>query len=587
MIINEFKKDVLKMYIGDFLQCLESKVGSSAKRVGDGFSTLCPAHRDTSPSLSIAEASNGKILLKCFAGCAAEEICNAIGLEMTALFPERDKIQEYADGRIEYIYQDEAGKPLYKKIRTEDKKFYISTYSASGAWEKGLKCDQRVLYHLPEVLKAKEMGASIFLVEGEKDAERLRLHGIIATTPIEGAGSSLRGEYVDQLKGSDIVLLYDEDPAGHKRRDQWLSLLEGRVARVKVIKLPGLQFQEKSGQDVSDWLHDGHTIKELFELVEKTEEFQVKNESVAQGLVALNIQEFLTTTFPERKMILEPIIPSQGLALLYSERGVGKTFLSLSIGYAVASGTSFLNWKCEMPAKVLYVDGEMPANLMQDRITKLIGGFGVELKDPSYFRLITPDRQENGMPDISTKNGQKLVEAVIWDAKLVILDNLSTLASGMEENEADAWAPIQAWILKLRQKGVSVMLIHHAGRNGKSRGTSRREDVLDTVIKLTHSDSYAFSEGASFEVHIEKARSFFGDDAEPFIATLKANSEKALCWSTQVIQDDLYDEVVEGILGDKSYRQLAKELEVSKAKIEGLVKKAREKGDLPEVKGKK
>lgn len=575
------------MYIGDFLQCLESKVGSSAKRVGNGFNTLCPAHRDTSPSLSISEASNGKILLKCFAGCAAEEICSAIGLEMTALFPERDKIQEYADGRIEYIYQDEAGKPLYKKIRTEDKKFYISTYSASGMWEKGLKCNQRVLYHLPEVLKAKEMGTSIFLVEGEKDADRLRLQGLVATTPIEGAGSSLRGEYIAQFEGSSVVLLYDEDIAGHKRREQWLALLGGRVSSLKVVKLPGLEFQEKSGQDVSDWLRNGHTIKELLELVEKTEGFQVKNEDVAQGLVTLNIQEFLTTTFPERKMILEPIIPSQGLALLYSERGVGKTFLSLSIGYAVASGTSFLKWKCETPVKVLYVDGEMPANLMQDRITKLMRGFGVELKDPSYFRLVTPDRQEKGMPDISTKYGQKLVEDVIWDAKLVILDNLSTLASGMEENEADAWAPIQAWTLKLRQKGISVMLIHHAGRNGKSRGTSRREDVLDTVIKLTRSDSYTVSEGASFEVHIQKARSFFGEDAEPFLATLNGGNEDALSWSAQVIQDDLYDEVVEGILAAKSYRVLAKELEVSKAKVEGLVKKAREKGDLPEVKGKK
>jgi hypothetical protein len=587
LIINEFKKDVLKMYIGDFLQCLESKVGSSAKRVGNGFNALCPAHRDTSPSLSIAEASNGKILLKCFAGCGAEEICNAIGLEMTALFPERDKIQEYADGKIEYIYQDEGGKPLYKKIRTEDKKFCISSYSASGAWEKGLKCDQRVLYHLPEVLKAKEMGTSIFLVEGEKDAERLRLQGIVATTPIEGAGSSLREEYVSQLEGSNIVLLYDEDIAGYKRRDQWLSLLERKVPSLKVVKLPGLEFQEKSGQDVSDWLRNGHTIKELFELVEKTEEFQVKNQSVAQGLVTLNIQEFLTTIFPERKMILEPIIPSQGLALLYSERGVGKTFLALSIGYAIASGTSFLKWKCETSVKVLYVDGEMPANLMQDRMTKLIAGFGVDLKDPSYFRLITPERQENGIPDISTEYGQKLVEAVIWDAKLVILDNLSTLAPGMQENEADAWAPIQTWILKLRTKGVSVLLVHHAGRSGRPRGTSRREDALDTVIKLKHSDSYAFSEGASFEVHIEKARSFFGDDAEPFIANLAGNENGALCWKIQEVQDDLYDEVIEGILQNKSYRELAKGLTVSKAKIEGLVKKARDKGDLPEVKGKK
>ena len=58
-------------------------------------------------------------------------------------------------------------------------------------------------------------------------------------------------------------------------------------------------------------------------------------------------------------------------------------------------------------------------------------------------------------------------------------------------------------------------------------------------------------------------------------------------WITKVFQDDLYDEVIEGVNKGKSYRHLAKELEVSKAKIEGLVKNAREKGDLPEDKAKK
>ena len=81
--------------------------------------------------------------------------------------------------------------------------------------------------------------------------------------------------------------------------------------------------------------------------------------------------------------------------------------------------------------------------------------------------------------------GQQLLEDALGDAQLLILDNLSTLAPSIQENEADAWAPFQSWVLKMRRRGVSVLLVHHAGKGGQQRGTSRREDVLD-VLTETH-----------------------------------------------------------------------------------------------------
>ena len=46
------------------------------------------------------------------------------------------------------------------------------------------------------------------------------------------------------------------------------------------------------------------------------------------------------------------------------------------------------------------------------------------------------------------------------------------------------------------------------------------------------------------------------------------------------LQDDLYDGVVEGVKEGKSYRNIAKELGISKSKVESIVKKARENGTL-------
>ena len=55
------------------------------RRNGTGWMALCPAHADKNASLSI-RWENGKVLLKCFAGCAAEAICVSAGIELAELF---------------------------------------------------------------------------------------------------------------------------------------------------------------------------------------------------------------------------------------------------------------------------------------------------------------------------------------------------------------------------------------------------------------------------------------------------------------------------------------------------------------------
>src|SRR4051794_33801284 len=67
-------------------------------------------------------------------------------------------------------------------------------------------------------------------------------------------------------------------------------------------------------------------------------------------------------------------------------------------------------------------------------------------------------------------------EAIATDTALVVLDNLSSLAGG-RENEGDDWRPMQDLVLSLRRRGTSTLLVHHSGKGGQQRGTSRREDV--------------------------------------------------------------------------------------------------------------
>ena len=119
-------------------------------------------------------------------------------------------------------------------------------------------------------------------------------------------------------------------------------------------------------------------------------------------------------------------------------------------------------------------------------------------------------------PDLANPAAQQFYSDVIADADLVMVDNLSTLCSSLKENDADRWTPVQSWALSLRRTGKSALLIHHAGKSGSQRGTTRKEDVLDTVIALRRPPDYLAEQGARFEVHFEKSRGFHGPDAEPF-----------------------------------------------------------------------
>lgn len=239
-------------------------------------------------------------------------------------------------------------------------------------------------------------------------------------------------------------------------------------------------------------------------------------------LYPIELCDFLTRTFPLREMILHPVIPSRGLAMLYAPRGIGKTHLALHMAYAAACGGHCLNWRADKPRRVVYIDGEMPAAALQERLIAIADSFTTS-PPPGYFRLLSDSLLPEGMPDLADPASWDILWPFIKDAELIVLDNLSTLCRHGRENESESWVPVQENLLRLRRAGVSVLMVHHAGKGGQQRGTSKREDVLDTVIALRRPADYQPQEGARFEVHIEKARGFHGEDAEPFEARLQVN----------------------------------------------------------------
>ena len=280
-------------------------------------------------------------------------------------------------------------------------------------------------------------------------------------------------------------------------------------------------------------------------------------------LQAVGINDFLNLEIPAREMLLAPILPERCLAMLYAPRGLGKSWLALSMGLAVGSGTPLLRWSVPRQRNVLYVDGEMPLVSLQERLKAISVPFGTDTPNDG-FRILAADQIDGGI-NLSSEEGQRSLEPLLADVDLLILDNLSTLCAATSESASDAWVPIQNWLLKLRRREIAVLLVHHAGTNGRQRGTSRREDPLDTVIALRRPEDYSPEQGARFEIHFEKLRNRVdGGGAVPFEASVE-NVGEGIRWSSSDLKPPLLMQAAELFAEGMTVREVASALRISKS----------------------
>jgi len=210
------------------------------------FTALCPAHEDKNNSLSVAIKDN-KIVIHCFAGCTTEAIIQSLGCQMSDLFTDHKQKAKIVKT---YDYTDETGKPLFQVCRLEPKSFR-QRHQVNGEWHWDMKGVRRVLYHLPDIIKAPEL----YFVEGEKDCDNLWDCGLVATTSPGGA-KAWKDDYAEVLIGKKVTLIPDNDDAGLAYMREIAYSLMGK-AQLSCILLPD--------KDVSDWLKKHH-IDDLMEL---------------------------------------------------------------------------------------------------------------------------------------------------------------------------------------------------------------------------------------------------------------------------------------------------------------------------------
>lgn len=139
-------------------------------------------------------------------------------------------------GAKEYSYTDEGEKLLYQVIRLEPKDFRQRRPDGNGGWIWSLGGIRRVLYRLPQLRTSIERGETIYIVEGEKDADALCELGLTATTNAGGA-NKWRSEYAETLSGADVIIVGDNDQAGRDHVALVASSLAGIARRVRVLDI--------------------------------------------------------------------------------------------------------------------------------------------------------------------------------------------------------------------------------------------------------------------------------------------------------------------------------------------------------------
>jgi hypothetical protein len=223
-----------------------------AKKVGDRhYLALCPAHNDGRPSLDIIE-KGGKALFTCRAGCPKDKVTAA--LQAIGAWPSRERFKPSQAVVAKYDYCDEVGKLLFQVCRLSPKDFRQRRPDGAGGWIWNTEGVRKVPYRLPELLAAKA-GANahpprVYIVEGEKDADRLIDKWILAATTNPGGAGKWRGDYNDHFAGFDVVIIPDNDEPGRKHAQDVGTNLYGVAASVSILDLPGLPPKG----DVSDWL---------------------------------------------------------------------------------------------------------------------------------------------------------------------------------------------------------------------------------------------------------------------------------------------------------------------------------------------
>jgi hypothetical protein len=505
----------------------------NAKKVGNGYLASCPVphhgqgNGDKNPSLSVTDGEDGNILFKCHGGCDQQSVFSTI--KDMGLLPQLPDRPEYLSNvrpimpaipvlEHEWFYTDENEIPLFVKQR-------YKTFDAKGKTYKTLRImadgsrvgklgDCRIVpYRLTEVQQAVTNGKVVYIAEGEKAVDALCSLGVTATTSHAGAGG-WNPDLNQYFSGANVVVVPDNDTAGWGYAAKIVESLLPVVKSIRVLDLPHLSHKEDAFEWVNKYAQDRSTLAQIAKacpVVESTD--QVKT---PQRLIETPPDPFLThTNEPKedqpnsRKKLLveswdsikdEPvewlvdsIIPKRSFVALYAPPASYKSFISLDLAEAIATGRDWMGYRIPKKGAVLYICGEGH------------GGMGARVKackiqnkspDGANLYIIRAQLNLRSSPEdfaelLDAIND--LIAEIDEPLEIIILDTLMRMSGGgFNENSSEDMGAFITQAGKLQEIfECALMVIHHSGKDVTKglRGHSSLLGAVDTELEIQRQDS--------------------------------------------------------------------------------------------------
>jgi len=406
-------------------------------------------------------------------------------------------------------YLDASGKMIFQVVRFED-----GTKTAEGkpsksyrqrrpdpaerdGWKWSTKGLEMVPYRLPELLKAIAAGETVYIVEGEKSADRLWDEGVPATTNPRGAGNWQR-ELNDYFKGASVVVIPDNDPQAVVKKtgelrfhDDGSPVLPGQdharavagyleriTKETKLIELPGLPLKG----DIVDWLESGKTADDLYDLADAASKFE--REPFKSKFRAVTWQQ-MDDPGPEHEWLVKNLITRNELAMVAGPSKSGKSFLVLDMVLSIARGLPWFGKKT-LRGGVIYQAGE-GAKGIKKRIRAYREHHGITTASELPFVLL-PSRVDLYSSDDHTE--AMIDEIQHWSdsfdvpLELVVIDTFSTATAGANENDGKDVSQVLERCARISQvTGAAVLLVHHMNADGgKVRGHTSILANLENVL---------------------------------------------------------------------------------------------------------
>lgn len=469
---------------------------------------------------------------------------------------------------------------------------------------------------LPQNLEAERSVLGAVLLSGirENETDTERLKPIAAAADVLNSGDFFLANHeiifrrmtklISERKPVDLVTLTEALHAAGELQQAGgtpyvASLTDGMPRISNITHYAGIVLEKARLRQI---IHMTHNFQQrAFEASDENSSGQIfadMNEYMKMSgnghrkdrLVAVDFHDFLLMKLDAIDFIIEPILPVANSAMIWSLTGAGKTYIMLYMAYCIAAGVpDCFVWNVPKARPVVYVDGEMDAQTLQERQGEISKGLREQCGPASipsrgFFKVITPDLQPKYPPRINTKEGRARIEEHFQEGCLCIADNISTLSPGADEKETEDWAPVQEWILYLRRKKVAMFLVHHGNASGqKQLGSSKKEHQLSCNLRLRAASDWTPDVGLRVEARLDKLRRRGKDGhwnpkwGQPFEIALRVDGGAAT-FSHQPMLKLLRERAIQMLLAGMRENDVAQETGLNRFQVYRLHKKVKSDG---------